>query len=127
MDPIIEALDNQIKLTDTVKSLHSRDEEIITDLNDLKEGQEQLNTKVNSGFEKGRKRMDEIEDKMKIGFESIVSAINNKELKELREEIRDTKQEKKDKARDTKGLKNGLTIAFFSVVFASIITYFMAK
>jgi len=64
VEPAIEQLDSQIKQTDTVKSLHDRDDEIVKDLEDLKDGQTKLNDKVDIGFEKGRKRMDGLEDKV---------------------------------------------------------------
>jgi len=65
VEPEIAAIDEQIKQTDTVKLLQERDEEIVKDLEGLKEGQEKINEKVDIGFEKGRKRMDGIEGELK--------------------------------------------------------------
>lgn len=74
MEPEVEALDNQLKQTDTVKQLQTRDEEIVSDLEGLKEGQKQLNDKVELGFEKGRKRMDGIEGELKQVKEMLVDS-----------------------------------------------------
>ena len=72
MEPAIEALDTQIKQTDTVKSLHERDDEIVKDLEDLKEGQNRLDNKVDAGFDKGRKRMDGLEDKVETLTKMVI-------------------------------------------------------
>lgn len=65
MEAHIVEIDEQIKQTDTIKELQERDEEIVKDLEGLKEGQEKINEKVDTGFEKGRKRMDGIEGDLK--------------------------------------------------------------
>ena len=122
MDPQIEALDNQIKQTDTVKSLHDRDEEIIKDLDGLKEGQAKLNDKVNSGFDKGRKRMDEIEDEMKKGFDNISQSHND-----LAREIKDTRISDLTKKLDTKAsndsnIKNGVIVGLTLLLLGAVFT-----
>ena len=72
MEPAIAELDTQIKQTDTVKSLHERYDEIVKDLEDLKEGQNRLDNKVDTGFDKGRKRMDGLEDKVETLTKMVV-------------------------------------------------------
>ena len=112
MEPHIAQLDKQIQETDTVKSLHSRDEEIVKDLEDLKGGQASLNSKVDIGFEKGRKRMDGIEADMKkltqmfidrdkktdAQHTEVMEKITNNEIVKLKKELedRDRSLEKKD-------------------------------
>lgn len=112
MEAHIEALDNQLKETDTIKKLQAADVEILDDLEGLRQGQKDLNEKVETGFEKGKKRMDGIEDKVdkieKMLIESdkkrdeqhaqILNKITDNEITRLQKSLdeRDRQIEKKD-------------------------------
>lgn len=139
MEPQIAALDEQIKQTETVKLLQSRDEEIVEDLNDLKEGQIQLNDKVETGFEKGRIRMDGIEGEMKTIKDMILEGdkkrdeqhgailhkITDNEIARLEKQLnkRDSELEKKD-SRIWDAAKIVLT-AILSIVTTIVITMYL--
>ena len=80
MTPQQEALNGQVSELDVIKNLQDKDQEIIDDLEGLKEGQKTLEDKVDVGFEKGRKRMDGIEGEMKelrADFKSFIGMFTN--------------------------------------------------
>lgn len=118
-----------------VQELKAKDEEIIEDLEGLKKGQAQLDQKVETGFEKGRKRMDGIEGELKEvkqsldglkdviikQHEEIKSKITDNEISRLKTALdeRDKAIEKKD-GRAWEVIKIGLT-----AVASIIVTYYL--
>lgn len=136
MEPEIAAIDEQIKQTETVKKLQERDEEIVKDLEGLKEGQKDINEKVDIGFEKGRIRMDGIEEEVKKVTQMLVdsgkkrdeqhsavlSKITDNEIAKLERKLAD--REKLIETKDSKVwdvIKGGI-IAIFSII-ATIVAF----
>lgn len=93
MTPQEEALNSQLPGLDIIKDLQNTDQEIIDDLEEIKEGQAKINEKVDLGFAKGKDRMDGLE-KM---FENHITTTegNHKEAMgaytDLKTEIKDNK------------------------------------
>jgi len=80
LTPAEIAENERIKNMPVIKELHS-------DLEGLKEGQEKLNDKVDSGFEKGRKRMDSMEVDIKE-IKNIILAGEKKRDEQHNETLR---------------------------------------
>jgi hypothetical protein len=123
-----------------IKRLKEKDEEITSDLEDLKEGQEKLRTFVENGFRNGSDKMrehtkqiqalDNKVDRMIEKFEfslskvasDIISEVKAKEMAELRAELR-KKNEKEEKKESHKW---DLTKILIAVAAGSITTYIVS-
>ena len=122
----VKVLDAHIPHTESYKKqqadiekLKANDAEIIKELDNLNHGQEKLEEKVDAGFEKGRVRMDGIErmiiDSDKKRDEQhgeVIKKIDNKEMKELRDELRTRKE-----------LSGKMIVAIVVLVTGSLISY----
>ena len=94
MTPQEEALNGQVCNLDVIKDLQAKDDEIIEDLEGLKDGQEDINSRL----DKGAVRMDGIEDELKdlkgeliSGLKNVISEVRDQKLSELKNELKDRK------------------------------------
>ena len=125
----IAALDNQLGQTETVKKhnsdindLKENDEEIIKDLEGLKDGQHNINVRL----EKGDNRMDGIEQMIRDGDKrrdeqhaDVINKIDAKEMGELKAEIR--KRNEKDEKDEAK--KWDLAKIFLASAVTAVVAY----
>lgn len=91
--PEQEALNSRVCELPIIHEIKHAEAEIIEDLVGLKKGQEEIHEKVNTGFSKGKDRMDGLETMFKNHIESTKE--NHKEamntLSDLKTEIKDNK------------------------------------
>jgi len=106
LTPAEIAENERIRKLPVIKELHKMDEEIVKDLDGLKQGQKELNSKVEIGFEKGRKRMDSIESdvreikeimlennrKRDKQHQETLDKISNNEIQRLEKKVDDSKE-----------------------------------
>lgn len=132
----IEALDKGFRQTNVYEEIKNSEKEIISDLNGLKEGQDSLRHDVETGFEKGRKRMDGMEKEMGEIKSLLIQSntdrdrqhgelkeeIRNKELAEIKSELRKKNEdEKKAEAR-----KWDMTKIFLAAAVSAFVTIVIA-
>jgi len=94
MTPQQEALNGQVCELPVIKDLQAKDEEIINDLEGLKEGQQNIEMRL----DKGAERMDGIEGELKDlktelihGLKNVISEVRDQKLAELKNELKDRK------------------------------------
>jgi archaellum component FlaC len=140
LSPEQVALNGRVTELPVIIGLHEKNKKIIDDLEGLKEGQTILDRKVETGFEKGRKRMDgiegelrEVKDEVKsltalvvnfisqsqINHNELKSEIQNGKIQELREELKIKRNEEDKKSAFRSGLTIGLTVLGISAVISA--------
>lgn len=122
MTPQEEALNGQVCNLDVIKDLQAKDDEIIEDLEGLKDGQEDINSRL----DKGAVRMDGIEDELKKLSDTVKDGLNNV-ITEIRDhKITELTTELKIKKAEGSTLKTGLILIAVTTV-VSIIGYLAVK
>ena len=111
------------KHEDDITSLKKNDEEIIGDLEGLKEGQKQLEEKVDLGFEKGRVRMDGIEKMIKDSDKKrdeqhteVLNKITDNEITRLTKKLEDKDTKIASQEAKKWDLTRGAAIVFFGLI-----------
>ena len=119
-------IDKGFRETEVYSEIKEVEKEIIQDLEGLKAGQSDLDEKMDAGFEKGRVRMNTIENKMDNQDKKrddqhleMMRKIDAKEMSELKAEIR--KRNESDEK--TESRKWDATKIFLSVVATALVTY----
>ena len=118
-------LNKRICVLPIIRELQATDKEIIDDLEQIKEGQDKINDKVDLGFSKGKDRMDGLESMFKDHISTTKD--NHKETmsaySDLKTEIRDQKiTELKNELKDRKSNDNGLKNDLIKIALVTIIS-----
>ena len=138
LSPQEQALNGQVCNLPVIKELQAQDAEIIKDLEGLKDGQIAIDRKVDTGFAKGKERMDGLENMFKnhISRTEEMHKENQSAYSDLKAEIKDNKfkdvtQELKEKNAEIQAIKDKfwgavkmVANAVLSVIAGGAIVYF---
>lgn len=134
---IVDKLDKDLPHTKVIKQLYENQETMIKGLQDEREFNKSEFAKGTEKFreifselkdakaerKELREEVSEMKEDYKKGVKEIVDTIHNKELSDLRGEIRDSKQKEKD----TKMFWNGVGKTVLSAVIIAIILFALSK
>lgn len=133
----IEKLDRDLPLTKTIDNLKKGQEEIRKDIQDEREFNKSEFTKGAEKFKaiftelkeaklerkQLKEEVSEMKEDYKKGVKEIVDTINNKEISDLRGEIRDNKQKQKE----VKMFWSGVAKSVLSGIVIAIVLYGLSK
>ena len=117
-------------LKETITVLECGQKDIKKTLFEHEENEKEFESYVKDEFKKGSDkfiklegRIDGLEGEMKTGFDNMLSAINNKEMEKLREEVRD----KRSSAKESKKFWLGVGQTVLAATIIALILFGLSK